>query len=95
VVVNLVDHGVDNALSGTGSLVILDSGLAGLLSRADDLEGWEAFDAELTTERLVLIFVTVDSGDFGETIEVLGGLLVGRLEVLAMAAPRRVELEDL
>lgn len=44
---------------------------------------------------LVGVFVAVDGGDVGEAGEVGGGLLVGWLEVLAVAAPGGVELEDL
>ena len=46
-------------------------------------------------ERLVGFFVTVDGGDLGQAIEVLGGLFVSGLQVLAMTAPGGVEFDDL
>jgi hypothetical protein len=52
-------------------------------------------NAHLPTEGLVHLFIAVDSGDLGDTGEGLGSLFVGGLEVLAVAAPWRVELDDL
>jgi hypothetical protein len=52
-------------------------------------------DAHLTTERLVGVIVTIDSSDFGEPVEAFGSFLVCGLEVLAVAAPRGIEFEDL
>lgn len=95
-VVDLGDDGLDNGVGGALALVVLDDGLAaGLLTGADDLEGREAGDAEATTEGLVVVVVAVDSGDLGQAVKVPGGLFVGGLEVLAVAAPGRVELDDL
>lgn len=52
-------------------------------------------DAHLPAEGLVHLLVAVDGGDLGDAGKGLGGLLVGGLEVLAVAAPWRVELDDL
>jgi hypothetical protein len=52
-------------------------------------------NAHLTTERFVEVIVTVDGRNFCKTIEIFGGFLVRRLEVLAVAAPRGIELENL
>jgi hypothetical protein len=49
----------------------------------------------LATERFVHLLVAVYGGDFGEAGERLCGGLVGGFEVLAVAAPWRVELDDL
>lgn len=94
-VVDLVDDGVDDALGAPLALVVFDDWLALLGTGADDLESREALDAELGAQALVLIFVAVYGSDLGEAFEVLGGLLVGRLEVLAVTTPWGVELNDL
>jgi hypothetical protein len=76
-------------------LVILDHRFAATLLRADDLERREALDAQRTAKGLVRVIVAVNGGDLGQALEVLGCLFVGGLEVLAVAAPGGVELDDL
>ena len=49
----------------------------------------------MPTEGLVDLFIAINSGNLGDTGERLGGLLVCRLEVLAVAAPWGVELDNL
>lgn len=48
-------------------------------------------DAHPAAERLVGVIVAVDGRDLGQSLEVLGCLFVGGLQVLAMAAPWGVE----
>jgi hypothetical protein len=52
-------------------------------------------DAHLSTKRLVHFIVAVHGSDFGNTGEGFGGGFVSGLEVLAVAAPWCVELDDL
>ena len=88
----------DSLLNSTCSsltLVVFNNRVTSLLSRTNDLESWEALDTHTTTELLVGLFIAVNSCDLSETIEVLGGLFIGGLEVLTVAAPRGVELDDL
>lgn len=95
-VVDFVGNGLGDAISGTGTLVILNDGLAAwFLARSEGLEGGEALDAVGAAEGLVGVFVAVDGDYLGEAVEVLGGFLVGGLEVLAVAAPWGVELDNL
>lgn len=94
-VVDLVLDGVDNASCRTWTLVVLNSRLARLLAGPDNLECREALDAELTAERLVGVIVAIYRGDLGKTVEGDRGLFVGRFQVLAVTAPRSVELDDL
>ena len=49
----------------------------------------------MSAEGLVDLLVAVDGGDLGDTGERFGGRFVGGLEVLAVAAPWRVELDNL
>lgn len=95
VVVDLGHDGVDNGSRRALALVVLDDRAAKLLAGADDLEGGEALDAHVAAKGLVGVIVAVDGGDLCETVEVLGGLFVGGLEVLAVAAPGGVEFDDL
>lgn len=69
--------------------------MAAFLRRADDFEGGEAFDPEGGAEGLVDVCVAVDGGDFDEAVKGAGGFFVGGFEVLAVAAPGGVELDDL
>lgn len=94
-VVDLVDDSVDNALGGTLALVVLDNRLTLLGTGPDYLQGWEALDAKFAAKGLVFVFIAVDRSDLGEAFEVLSGFLVGGLEVLAVATPGGVELDDL
>lgn len=94
-VVNLGHHRIDDAARSARALVVLDDGAAGLLSRADNLEGGEALDAHGAAKGLVGLVVAVDGGDFGEAVEVLCGFFVGGLEAFAVAAPGGVEFDDL
>lgn len=95
-VVDLVDNLLGHGGGGARSAVVLDDGLAaGLLAGAERLDGGEALDALGGAEALVGVVVAVDGGDLGQAVEVLGGLFVGGLEVLAVPAPGRVELDDL
>jgi hypothetical protein len=96
VVVDLVHDSITNARGSARSPVVLDDGLAaGLPAGAKRLERGEALDALGGAELLVGIVVAVHGGNVGQPVQVAGGLLVGRLEVLAVAAPRRIELDDL
>ena len=52
-------------------------------------------DSESSAEGLVRFFVTVNCGNLCETGEVFGCLFVCGLEVLAVSAPRSIELDDL
>jgi hypothetical protein len=76
-------------------LVVLDRRFAATLLRADDLECREALDAQRPAKGLVRVIVAVYGDNLGEALEVLGCLFVGGLEVLAVAAPGGVELDDL
>jgi hypothetical protein len=49
----------------------------------------------LSTERLVHFLIAVDGGDLGDTGEGFGSRLVSGLEILAVAAPWRIEFDDL
>lgn len=95
VIVDFVDDIFDDWLSLALARIVLDDGLALLGAGAEDLQSGKALDAELPTERFVEVFVAVDGGDLGQALQVLGGFLVGGLEVLAMSAPGGVELDDL
>jgi hypothetical protein len=96
VVVDLGDDGLDDCVGGAPSLVVLnDGGAAALQAGADNLEGREAGDAQAAAKVLIGVLVAVDGGDLGQAIEVLSGLFIGGLEVLAVTAPGRVELDNL
>ena len=76
-------------------MVIFDKWFSGGLARLDDLEGRKSRDSESTAECFVRFLVTIDGCYFGKTSKLLGGLLVPRLEVLAVAAPWSIEFNDL
>jgi hypothetical protein len=96
VVVNLVQHIFDDTSSSSWAIVILDDGTTTrLLRRTDCLEGRETLNSHATTELLVFFIVTVDGSNLAIALELLGGFLVGRLEVLTVTAPRCIELNDL
>jgi hypothetical protein len=76
-------------------LVVLHCRLAWLLARSDDLERREALDAHLSTEGLVHLLIAVDGSNLGDTGEGFSGRLVGGLEVFAVAAPWRIEFDNL
>jgi hypothetical protein len=95
-VVNLVQHILDDASSGTRAIVVLDNwASAGLFSRANGLKSGEALNTHATAESLVLFLIAIDGSDFGVAFQLLGSLLESGLEVLAVAAPRSVELDNL
>lgn len=52
-------------------------------------------DAHGTAERFVGVIVTVDGGNLGKPLEALSCLLIGGLQVLAVAAPGGIELYNL
>jgi hypothetical protein len=92
---NLVLDRLDNALCGSGTLIVLNGGSSGFLSRTDDLQGREALDVHATTESLVFFFITIDSSDLGNAIERFGSLFVGGLEILTMTTPWSIESESI
>ena len=57
-----------------------------------NFDGWEALDPILSAKLFML--VAIDGTDPDEALERLAGLLVFRNELLAMAAPGGVELDD-
>mmetsp|Transcript_7759 Transcript_7759/g.20317 ORF Transcript_7759/g.20317 Transcript_7759/m.20317 type:complete len:361 (+) Transcript_7759:439-1521(+) len=94
----VVGHGgvgkVDDFLRGAAAGVVGGlSGLLALLGPVEDLEGGEALDAELLAK--VAVLVRVDGAEFyADGRELLGGLIPGGGEALAVAAPGRVELDE-
>jgi hypothetical protein len=92
---DLVNYCIDNTLRRPRTLVIFDNWLSGGLARFDDLESWKSCNAESTAESFVRFLVTIDSCYFGKTSQFLGGLLIRRLEVLAVAAPWSIEFDNL
>jgi hypothetical protein len=94
-VVDLAHDSLLNSTCSSLTLVILNNRVTSLLSRTNDLESGEALNTHATAELLVGLLITVNGSDLSETIEVLGGLFVGGLEVLTVAAPWGVELDNL
>lgn len=92
---NLLNHSINNALGGSGSIVILDDGFPWCLAGLDDLEGWKTLDAEFAAEWLVGFFVAVDGCYFGEACETGCGFFVGWLEVFAVSTPGGIEFDNL
>lgn len=87
----LLGHPRDNVVLLAATVVL------GVLTVDDPLEGREALDTVLAGELLVLGGINSDDGETTldlHTLEVLGGLLVLRLEGLAVATPRCVELGE-
>ena len=78
-IVDLFDDLLCDGRGRARTLVVLDDGPAGLLARAEGLDGGEALDALGGAELLVGVVVAVDGGDLGEAFEVGGGFLVGGL----------------
>lgn len=70
---------------GTGGLLLL---LVGGRLAGEDLDGGETLDTVLSAERLVLFRVAVDRTELDKSLEVCCGLLVIRLETLAVSTPR-------
>ena len=91
VVGDAVDDGVDDTFGAARALVVLDARLSGLFRGCHDFQCGEALDTHLPAEGFIFVIVAVDRGDFRESVEVFRGFFVGRFEVLAMAAPGRVE----
>jgi hypothetical protein len=92
---DLVNYCIDNTLRRPRTLIILDNWLSGGLAGLDDLESWESCNSKSTTECFVRFLVTIDCCYFSKTSQFLGGLLVCRLEVLAVAAPWSIEFDNL
>jgi hypothetical protein len=92
---DLVNYCIDNALRRPRTLIIFDNWLSGVLAGRDDLESWKSRNSKATTECFIRFLVTIDCCYFGKTSKFLGGLLVRRLKVLAVAAPWSIEFDDL
>lgn len=94
-VCNLVADGLDDWFRFSGPLVVFNNGLARFLSRLDNLQGREAFDAKLTTKGFVGVFIAIDRSYLSQPGQTLSSLLVCRFQVLAVSAPGCVELDNL
>jgi hypothetical protein len=92
---DLVNYCIDNTLRRPRTLVIFDNWLSGGLAGLNDLEGGESCNSESTAECFVRFLVTIDCCYFGKASKFLSGLLVRRLEVLAVATPWSIEFDDL
>jgi len=92
---DLVNHRIYDSLRSSRAIVILNDRFSGFRAWLDDLQRGETLHSELSAKRLVGLLIAVDGGYLGQASEVLGSFLVRGLEVLAVAAPRGVEFDDL